>query len=60
MEESMTTYVVTLREGTLCRAKGLEVTYHGHDAHVSCKTGAERDTFWAVRLAFLRANPQAA
>jgi hypothetical protein len=52
----MTLYVVTLREGTLCREKGLEVTYHGHNAHVACKDGLERETFWTCRLAFLRAT----
>jgi hypothetical protein len=52
----MNYYIVTLREGTMCREKGLEVTYAGHHAHVVCKDGLERQTFWACRLAFLRAN----
>jgi hypothetical protein len=52
----MTTYIVTLREGSMCKAAGLAVEFKGAEAHVLC-TPAQRDTFWGQRLAFLRANP---
>jgi hypothetical protein len=52
-----TTYEVTLREGTMCKAVGLDVSYHGAHAHVVIRNGKEDETFWAQRLAFLRANP---
>jgi hypothetical protein len=52
-----TLYIVTLREGSMCLAAGLAVRFHGADAHVTCRDGMEIETFWAQRLAFLRANP---
>ena len=52
----MTLYIVTLREGSMCKANGLAVQFVGDQARVAC-TPDQRDVFWGVRLAFLRANP---
>lgn len=51
-----TTYEVTLREGSMCKAAGLEVQGYGVLSHVIVRSGTEREIFWAQRLAFLRAN----
>jgi hypothetical protein len=55
----MTIYIVTLREGSLCSSAGLRVEFLGGFAHVHCKDGRERETFWATRLQFVRDNPSA-
>ena len=54
-----TMYIVTSREGSMCAAVGLSVEYFGAEAHVFCKNCEEYEVFWAQRLAFLRANPNA-
>jgi hypothetical protein len=43
----------------MCAAVGLSVEYFGAEAHVFCKNCEEYEVFWAQRLAFLRANPNA-
>ena len=52
-----TIFEVTLREGAMCRSSGLEVRPYGALSHVIVRNGKEKETFWAQRLAFLRANP---
>lgn len=52
-----TIYEVTLREGSMCKAAGLEVQGYGALSHVVVHDGKQREIFWAQRLAFLRANP---
>lgn len=54
----MTKFAVTLREGSMCREAGLSVETFGSEAHVTCAK-RDLDTFWGVRLRFLRENPQA-
>lgn len=56
MRTHPTMYEVTAHEGTLCRNAGLEVKPYGRLAHVIVYDGKQRETFWAQRLAFLRAN----
>ena len=55
-----TIYEVTLREGEMCRQVGLTVKPYGTVAQVFCDGWKEHDKFWTRRLAFLRANPNAA
>ena len=51
----MTKFIVTLREGSMCREAGLSVETFGPEAHVTCAPH-ELDTFWGLRLRFLREN----
>jgi hypothetical protein len=52
-------YVVTLSQGSACRAQGLKVEFKGIEAFIKVNNAIEYDIFWGARLAFLRANPLA-
>lgn len=51
----MTKFIVTLREGSMCKAAGLAVETFGAEAHVTCHPH-QVETFWAQRLRFLRSQ----
>lgn len=52
----MTIYIVSLREGSMCKNVGLKVEFKGHVAHVYCEP-FQKELFWEQRLKFLKANP---
>lgn len=57
--KSPTTYVVTHAQAAMCRAAGLKTEAYGNETRVFPATAQDHQMFWATRLAFLRANPNA-